>query len=44
MSYDLGVLNLKGNKKKTNTKMYAMIGVVVIVVVLVVALKVMAVF
>jgi len=40
MSYDLGVLNLSGNKKKSNTKMYAAVGVLVAVlaVILVVVL------
>jgi hypothetical protein len=41
MSYDLGVLNLAGTKKKSNAKLYAIVGVVVILVVVVLATKLM---
>jgi len=44
MSYDLGVLNLAGNKKKSNTKMYAAVGVIVLAVVVVIATKAMGVW
>ena len=37
MSYDLGVLNLAGGRKKSRTKLYVAVGVVVIVVVIVAA-------
>ena len=37
MSYDLGVLNLAGGKKKSRTWMYAVVAVVVVVVVVVAA-------
>ena len=35
MSYDLGVLNLAGGRKKSKTKLYVAVGVVVLVVVVV---------
>ena len=38
MSYDLGVLNLSGGRKKSRMKLYVAVGVVVIVVVVVAAL------
>lgn len=38
MSYDLGVLNLAGGRKKSKMKLYLAVGVVVIVVVIVAAL------
>jgi len=37
MSYDLGVLNLSGGKKKSRTWMYVVVAVVVVVVVVVAA-------
>lgn len=37
MSYDLGVLNLKGGKRKKRKRLWVAVGVVVVVVVAVVA-------
>jgi len=33
MSYDLGVLNLSSGRKKSRTKLYVAVGVIVIVVI-----------
>lgn len=38
MSYDLGVLNLTGGRKKSRTKLYVAAGVIVIVVIVAVVL------
>ena len=40
MSYDLGILNLSGGRKKKKTKLYTAVAVVVIVVVAITALVV----
>ena len=44
MSYDLGVLNLTGGRKKSRMKLYLAAGVVVLVVVVVAALFLLHVF